>query len=172
MRGMLHTVRVRLSSPLMGDKIVSVPGETELRVFRRAEQLEGDRLRLPADVDRWRWAFCEARDSLGFGDVNIGAIIPATHYEAPKSPGFYTRNFSRAGRPASERFEHLKTGTNVDWVFTVASELPPHEANSTQWTRPPDADEFLAMLAHIGEHLGMSWFGNEYGYGRFTIRTP
>jgi hypothetical protein len=57
----------------------------------------------------------------------------------------------------------------LKWSFTLSKHLPPSGDGGGRFTRPPDEEEFDAMLEHIGEHLGMSEWGHAYLYGRFKI---
>ncbi len=121
------------------------------------------------DLARWSWAFLEARDALNLESVAVAAIIPcATYFVTGTST--YWRSFRRGRDMMKEAFEAVSSGRTAKFKFTLSKNIPPNTDGNGRFTRPPDEAEFDAMLAHIGEHLGMSEWGHAYLYGRFVIK--
>ncbi len=169
---MLITRNVKLQSPLLSARIVPDPDEPKKnkREFVRLPMPAGlEGVRIQADLKRWNWAFLEARDSVGLGDVATAAIIPARYYDVKRTT-YYRRNFRQGETQMQEKFEAFSSGQVLTWGFTLSQHLPPGGDGGGRFSRPPDEEEFDAMLAHIGEHLGMSEWGHAYLYGRFTIK--
>lgn len=168
---MLIERRIVLDSPILA-AAMNNRATPPRREFRKSAVANGDGktiVRIPANMERWQWAFLEARDALGLHDVAVSAIIPKTHYDV----GFtstYNRRFRRGegGQQVREAFESISAGRVVTWQFTLASSVPP--GHGDRFIRPPTEQEFDAMLSHIGEYLGMSEWGQTYGYGRFRIQ--
>lgn len=159
---MLIARKITLRTPLLASRRPAAPGDR--REFKRLPSSDGS-IAIHANMERWRWAFLEARDALGL-DVNASAIIPAYSFRVKRTTT-YTRNFRRGSRLCSERYEALPTGQVLVWEFTVSQHTPPG-VESMRHSKPPTLDEFDAMLSHIGEYLGMSEWGHEYLYGRFS----
>lgn len=167
---MIITRRIRLTSALLALRPAPrMSGRPPRREFVREKGAPAGMVRLPHDLARWQWAFLEARDHLGFEDVAVGSILPTPNFSLPERRlSTYTRRFKVGGKPMQEEFECISSGNVLEWGFTLSKHLPPHE--DTDGARPAEEEEFDAMLAHIGEMLGMSQWGHHYLYGRFEIR--
>lgn len=163
---MLLSKNVRLTSPILAAR-PPLKAE-EPRTFDRLKNEDNDLIRIQADLPRWQWAFLEARDALELTDVSTAAIIPAVYYEVKRIRN-YPRKFKRGGKDAIENFEAISSGTIIEWKFTLSKNLPPHAEDHGRFTRAPEEEEFDRMLSHIGEHLGMSEWGQDYLYGRFVL---
>lgn len=170
---MLITRRLRLITPLLAARHNNDRADPK-RVFNRlAKPPAGHdpaRVYLYADLGRWEWAFLEARDALELGDVAVSAIIPGRWY-AVKRTSTYNRKFKRGNQMLTEKFESLSSGQVFEMQFTLSRHIPPHTDGNGRFTRAPDESEFDAMLAHIGDALGISEWGHARDYGRFEIRT-
>lgn len=165
---MLITRNVKLLSPLLARRMNPKAEPRARREFDRQPGPDGT-ISLPMDIDRWNWAFLEARDALGYDDVATAAIIPVTRY-CVKSTSNYPRRFRRGMEECREDFESLKSGQVLSWTFTLSKHCPPGCDGNGRFTRAPDEEEFDKMLSHIGEYLGMSEWGHAYLYGRFTLK--
>lgn len=168
---MLIERRLRLITPILAAKRSNNPAAPR-RVFVHYKTPKGqpdDKVYLASDLKRWAWAFLEARDELDFDDVCLGAIIPCCWYSVNHT-STYNRKFRREGRWATEPFESVPAGHVMRINFTLSKHLPPNTDGAGRFSRPPDEAEFDAMLAHIGEHLGMSEWGHALALGRFEIR--
>ena len=167
---MLITRSLKLQSPLLAAKMTGkkTPKGEPIREFVRIKsELPG--AHIESQLPRWNWAFLEARDALTLGDVSTAAILPSRFYTVPRT-STYNRSFRRGTTKVTEVFESLPSGQVVQMGFTLSRHLPPGGDSGGRFTRPPDEEEFDAMLTHIGEHLGMSEWGHAYLYGRFTIK--
>lgn len=173
---MLITRRLKLVSPLLAAKHSGNKDGGPHRIFVKVRPPRGedpDRVYIATPLSRWNWAFLEARDALGIEDAATSAIIPA-HWYSVKKTSTYNRKFRRGqhGDMRTEQFESLPTGQVFELTFTLSKHVPPNTDGGGRYTRTPDEEEFDAMLAHIGEHLGMSEWGQHYLYGRFEIKPP
>lgn len=128
---------------------------------------------LSTPLQRWNWALLEAKDALldqmpSLNEAAPGAIIPCYWYSTGRT-STYNRHFRRGNTPAHDKFESLQANQTFLMRFTLPKTLPPKMDGGGRFTRPPDEAEFDAMLAHIGTYLGMSEWGQNYGYGRFEV---
>lgn len=168
----LITRSVRLTSPLLASRPTrSLPPRREFDKIpdKRPPPAAGEPPRperIKTYVERWNWAFLEARDALGLTTTSVTTIIPTAYYEVRKT-STYNRIYN--GSRETDAFESIPAGTVLQWQFTLSQHLPPHAEDHDRFARPATEDEFDAMLAHIGEHLGMSHWGHDYLFGRFTI---
>ena len=171
---MLIVRRLKLLSPLLAAKHSNNP-DLPRRVFVRLSSPprgeDPERIYLTSDLGRWEWAFLEARDALEFEDVAVSAILPCRWYSV-KRTSTYNRKFRRGGNICTEQFESLPSGQVFEMKFTLSKHVPPNTDGNGRFIRPPDEEEFDEMLAHIGEHLGMSEWGHARQYGRFEIKQP
>ena len=159
--------KVKLTSAILASRPPRPP-ETR-REFDKVVTAKDEPVKIKTYLERWNWAFLEARDALGLKDVSVATIIPAATFEVKRTS---TYNRTYAGGREKESFESLQSGSVVTWKFTLSEHLPPHSEDNNRFTKPATEEEFDAMLAHIGEHLGMSFWGHDYLYGRFTIHNP
>jgi hypothetical protein len=159
--------RLKLLTPLLAMK--REPGTNPpKRIFVKADVPGEEGVHIKTQLPRWNWALLEARDALRLNDVAVSTILPR-HYFTVKRTSTYNRNFSRGGVRQREQFESLPSGQVFAMEFTLSRHLPPDTDGGGRFTRPPDEEEFDAMLRHIGEHLGMSEWGHAYLYGRFKL---
>lgn len=165
---MLITRDVRLLTPLLAARLNN-QADPPRREFNRMPDDGSGMVVIKADLPRWNWAFLEARDALSLDDVATSAIIPSHVYHV-KSTSTYNRVYRRGREQMKDVFESISTGRTVTFAFTLSKHLPPGGDGGGRFNRPPDEDEFDLMLAHIGEHLGMSEWGHAYLYGRFSIK--
>lgn len=158
---------IRLLKPILAARPPRDPKSR--REFDRVKSEEGI-IRLPMNMQRWEWAFLEARDSLGFKKASVACITPSTSFDV-KLTSTYTRTFRRGsdGAPQSEQFECVPSGASIRWEWVLSSSLPPHVEIGELRSEPPDVAQFDAMLDFIGSMLGMSEWGNHYGFGRFEV---
>jgi hypothetical protein len=170
---MLLERRLRLITPILAAKRSNDPAAPR-RVFVRHGTPKGepaDKVYINSDLKRWEWAFLEARDELGFGDVCLGAVLPS-HWYAAHHTSTYNRKIRLGRERAVEQFESIPAGHTIRINFTLSRHLPPNTDGIGRFTRAPDEMEFDEMLAYIGEHLGMSEWGHALKLGRFELRPP
>jgi len=101
----------RLLSPLLSAKR---SGEGDARVFVHLKTPKGEAeelVYLNTPMQRWNWAFLEARDALGLDDVATSAIIPS-HWYAVKRTSSYNRKFRRGenGPMVTVKHESIPSG--------------------------------------------------------------
>ncbi len=164
---MIITRKIRLTSPILASRPPSGPDAR--RSFDRIPTPEGAPVKIKTYLERWNWAFLEARDALELEDVSVAVILPAPFFEA-KRTSTYNRNQSNSRE--KEAFECIPSGSVLEWRFTLSCHLPPHAEDHPRFTRPPTEEEFDAMLSHIGANLGMSFWGHGYLFGMFEIHNP
>ena len=158
---------VRLLKPILAARPPRDPaGRREFDAVSR----EAKSVCLPANMARWEWAFLEARDSIGCARASVACITPATVFTT-KLTSTYTREFKRGsdGMRQTERFECVPSNAVLRWEWSLASSLPPHVEIGELRSDPPSEEEFDSMLVFIGRMLGMSEWGNQYGFGRFEV---
>ena len=158
--------QIRLLKPILAARPpVEKDGRREFDVLSRVK----GKVTLPSNMARWEWAFLEARDALELPQLSVACITPATSFDAALT-STYTRSFSRgSSAKQTEKFECVPSNAVLSWSWVLASSLPPYAEISELRSTPPDVQQFDAMLKFIGEMLGMSEWGNHYGFGRFVI---
>ena len=134
--------------------------ESGTRVFVKEPSHNGGWL-LRAYLERWNWAFLEARDSLELHDVSVQAITVARNFYVNKA-ALHTLGIKK------ENYECVMDGDVIGVRFTLAKRPPPH-TDTTRFVRSPEVDEFDNMLTFIGEYLGISESKNDLQYGTFEI---
>lgn len=169
---MVITRRLRLTSPLLasrhnGDK--SHPRRVFSRLAQPPKGRDPDRVYIYSDLGRWEWAFLEARDALGLDDVAVSAILTGRWYSAKRTTT-YNKKTKRGVNVAVEKFESVSAGQVIEMSFTLSRHIPPGTDGNGRFTRAPDELEFDAMLAHIGEVLGISEWGHARDFGLFTLQ--
>lgn len=164
---MLISREIKLLSPMLGARRSTDGTRKE---FDKVVRCGADGVHISTPLKRWAWAFLEARDALSLTDVALTAILPSRYFTVLKTSTYF-RTFRRgSGQMEKEGFESLPAGQVIKWDFTLSKHLPPGGEGGGRFIRPPDEDEFDAMLDHIGEHLGMSEWGHAYLFGRFKIK--
>lgn len=164
--GMLLERDLQLVTPILATKMNNTVTPPR-REFVKDKTEDGVQIR--NDLARWNWAFLEARDALNLQEVAVAAIIPCATYFT-KNTSTYWRSFRRGRDMMKEAFEAVSSGRVAKFKFTLSQHIPPNCDGSGRFQRPPSEEEFDSMLAHIGEHLGMSEWGHAYLYGRFVIK--
>jgi hypothetical protein len=160
---MIVTRKVRLTAPILASRpATSSDGR---RTFDRLKSTNDVVIRIKTYLDRWNWAFLEARDALDFEDVCVAAIIPAPYFETSRTSTYVRR---QSGSRNNESFECIPSGSVLEWRFTLSNQLPPH-TDHPRYSRAPTEEEFDAMLKHIGENLGMSFWGHGFLFGTFEL---
>ncbi len=172
---MIITRKVRLTSPILASRPPN--GPEARRTFDRYKPASEEPLpdgslppvRIKSYLERWNWAFLEARDALDLDDVSVATILPAPYFEAKKTS---TYNRTQSGSRERESFECVPSGYVLEWRFTLSQHLPPHAEDHPKFHRPPTEKEFDDMLAHIGANLGMSFWGHAHLFGLFELHNP
>lgn len=150
---MLCEIKLRLTSPLLGQQ----RDPSGIRRFTRTHNKA-----LAIDLERWIWAFNEAAEALHLG-VLTDALHPSDGIASPTLDLHHRHWVDRkSGREQqkSEMFECVRKGTVLTFriAVTCKDKLP-----------PPTQEQLKAMFNYIGEFIGISQWGNRFGYGRFTV---
>lgn len=160
---MLLLSRVRLSSNLMGIRRTPVRGGC----VRRFERLPDGRLKTPLPV--WDWALRESFETFGWRDlVDWSSVRPDVAFQAERLD-IYTRRWNKGAEKMHEDFEAVLEGQEVSLPIIVSQGPDAIGMRRSVKTRMPDLDELAAILSFIGRFLGISPWGNRYGYGRFEL---
>jgi hypothetical protein len=152
---MLCEIKLRLTQPMLGQQ----RDPSGIRRFTRTSSNA-----LAIDLERWIWAFNDAAQSLHM-NVHTGALHPAEGITAPTLVFYNRRWIDRKGTKevqCSEMFESVRKGTVL--TFRVA-------VTSGQDKPAPTLEQVKQLFSYIGEFLGISQFGNRFGYGRFTVES-
>lgn len=132
---------------------------TGIRRFTRTAQGS-----LALDLERWIWAFNHAAEALKF-DVHTAALHPAEGIAAPTLVLYNRRWIDRKNGKETlraEMFESVRKGAVLTFRLAVtAGEEKP----------APSLEQVQAMFNHIGEFIGISQWGNRWGYGRFFVES-
>jgi hypothetical protein len=164
---MLLDLKIKLKKPFLGANA----SQEGVRRFSRESKLPSH---IDLDLARMGWCLSEAVDALDLQDVSTDCIIFETSYKAPKL-SLYTRRWRqqiKGGKTEwqSERFESIQAGCNLVLRVLLLNRLDPAtEEISEDGLRPPTVKEFEAMIKFVGNILGMSPWGNNFGYGRFKV---
>jgi hypothetical protein len=156
---MLFEVKIRLTNLMLGQQRTTGG-------VRRFTRVRDDDKRILVDHQHWNWAFKEAADALHI-PVNISTMYPAAGIAAPTLV-MYTRRWTTKtpdgrDRPQSEIFEAVREGTVL--TFQLLSATGPERLDLPA----PDAAQLEQLLNFIGEFIGISQWGNKFGYGRFRV---
>jgi len=162
---MLYNARIKLTSPMLGDQHT----RDKTRRFDRPAALKGD-IRL--DIPRWHWAIKEAVTSLGMTTVDPRKILMEHRMKTPKVDLFvrkWTQENKRTGDKTQcrEMFESIREGAEITLQVLVVEKLEPNEEDTA--LRAPTSDELTKIFSVIGELVGISPWGSNFGYGRFTV---
>ncbi len=171
---MLIERRLRLLSPVLAAKRSNDPAAPR-RVFVHQKTPKGeptDKVYLTTDLRRWEWAFLEARDALSLGDVCLAAVMPSHWYSVSHTSTYNQKCRAPGGAWDKKQYESVPAGQVMRIQFTLSRHVPPNTDGVGRFARAPEEQEFDAMLAFIGEHLGMSEYGHALKMGRFEIRPP
>lgn len=151
---MLYDVAIRLTSPLLGE----VRHPDQVRRFARTREQD-----IRIHSAHWNWAFREAASSLHL-DVDAGLLRAPEGIRCPMvvlyNRHYTTRRNNRAVRE-NEMFEAVRENTVLSFELVVLKPATP--ANI------PSEEQVQQMLSFIGKFVGISQWGNDFGYGRFTV---
>lgn len=123
--------------------------------------------KLIVPADQWEWAVDEAVTSLGMTSIETKCFLPPLPIYIPTTT-LYSRNYTRFGRRDSCMHEAIRKGAELTVDMVVVSTPPPRSALD-KVTDPPSQDQIKQILKFIGTFLGISPYGSEKGFGRFTL---
>lgn len=114
-------------------------------------------------IEHWDWAFREAASSLR-REIDTGCLHPNEGIPCP-SLCLYQRQFPDKKKPTHVRKEPFEAvSRNCVLTFKIALTEPRDPARV-----PPTVGDVIDMFGFIGEFLGISQWGNQFGFGRFTV---
>lgn len=155
---MIYRLRIRLTSQMLGAR----SSQNGMRTFDRHPSKGSDWMDFSAKL--WRWAVQEAVEGLHLKQVQPDCIQPPQGYLAPHTTPF-ARQFKRGENKERDVFEAIRAGTVLTLRFAVTAPPPGALAH----LRKPDAEELEQIFKYIGEFLGISPWGNKFGFGRYVI---
>lgn len=154
---MLLSVKIRLTRPLLGERRYG----DNVRRFKKTRDGKID-----IDPAHWNWAFSQAASSLHLA-VDYSALSPALGLVTP-SLVLYNRRFTarKEGKEinGSEMHEAVSAGTLISFELAVLECLGKKEP-------APSQEQTAEMLSFVGSFVGISQWGNKFGYGRFDLES-
>lgn len=154
---MLYELRFRLISEILGDQV----SRGDPRRLKRADNMEGW---LAVDVKHWRWAIHEAVKALGMR-VDAGAVQVAQSMRSP-TLNLFRRTYVRGQKTCHEMFESINSRTIIS-MDVLVPDVPEDENRP----KPPSCQESTDIFGFIGHYIGVSPWGRQLGYGRFTVES-
>lgn len=154
---MIYTPRIKLDSAFLGSQY-----KDKVMIFVRDKD---HKMLIP--TDQWEWAVEEATASLRLSHVATRCFLPPSPIYLPTTV-MYNRNYSRGGNKESCMHEAVKKGAELVLELPISSSVPPR-SSASQNLVPPEPCEIEQVLKFIGKFLGLSPFGSEKGYGRFSL---
>ena len=166
---MLYNIKFRVTSKFLGSKNT----HTGIWRFRTTsgESGESDDLLL-IEQEVWRWAMLDAIESLNLEvDVNMihlppGIRLPTLflferHYRTrPRPP-------SNQSKEKTSKHEMIRENSILGFKMNISSPRP----GDRETAAPPTIGDLEKIFNHIGEYIGLSPFGNHFGYGRFHVHS-
>jgi len=155
----LYEVKIKLSSSWLGSQRT----RENVRRFRRDANSN-----IAVDVAQWSWTFKQAAEALHMDGTLTDTIRPQANL-MPPSLVLYRRNYTHNNKPQMEMFEAIREGTVLTFnvVVTDSSMLNA----SREIGNPPDLARLKDIFQFSGAFLGLSPWGNQYGYGRFDLES-
>jgi len=158
---MLLLARLRLSSEMLGIKKSPIRGG----YIRRFERLADGRLKTPLAI--WDWALRESFANFGWRDkVDWSAVRPDVAFHSGRID-LFTRHWNKGTERMHEEFESVFAQQEVTQALILSRGPDSIGARKGGHARMPDPDELRDALLFIGRFLGVSPWGNRFGYGRF-----
>lgn len=155
---MFYEARIKVESAFLGNKSLS-----GTMVFVRDKN---GGLVIP--VDQWEWAVAEACASLHLTGVEPKCFLPPVPIYIPTT-ALYSRNYTREGmKKESCMHESVRKGAELS-IDMVVSSTPTPRSSLDKNLETLDSKQIEQILKFIGRFLGLSPFGSEKGYGRFSL---
>jgi len=155
---MMINARIRLDTPLLGDKHTGAGVRRFSRADRRLE-------RLPLEAKLWAWALSQSAEALRI-PYSDDMVRVASSIRCP-TLAMHARSYRKAagGALKKELFESVRAGTVLEVQFMVFSKPAPDAAVSGIIS----VENFRRVLETTGSMVGVSPWGSKFGYGRFTV---
>jgi len=123
------------------------------------------------EEDVWRWAMQDAVESLGLnvdtGRVNLppgirlGSICLFERRYKTKATKF------QASRDKTAKHEVIRAKAVLGFKINISGPRPGDHEKAPA----PTVGELEKIFNHVGEYIGLSPFGNHFGYGRFYVHS-
>lgn len=157
---MLASTKIRVTSPWLGSE----------RTAQQVRRFERDNFskQLKLDLAQWNWALDQALESLDMKHIDPGSVRFPVHIDAPSLELFLRRWSNTERGQQQEKFESIRAGTQLTFNVLLTTAREPSSGSKVD-TRPPTVEEFKKIMSFIGEHVGLSPWGNRMGYGRFQV---
>lgn len=144
---MMLITQIRLTNYFLGELR---PDNRQVRRFKKDRQG-----RIAINQKSWLEQFDLAARNLQM-DVNCFRTIVPPVAILPASVHLYRRCYSKVH---VELFEAFRTGTVITFELMLRDDLP----------KCPNLIQLQSILSFTGERLGLSQFGNKFGFGRFSL---
>ncbi len=154
---MLHDLKIRLTSPILGDIQPPAPSATSIFRLRR-----GTKNGIVNDVGLWHYALGEAVKSLRLETLHPDCIRMPDEYRAP-SLGIYNRRYQHPvlKHKWAQQFEAISSGA----VITIPIEILANQSTGEM----PSEDEVRLAFSWVGKWIGVTQWGHEFNFGRFNL---
>jgi len=151
---MLYEIKLRITKAILGDSITR-----GIRKFKRNHNQQ--RIIWPAG--RWDWAIKNATHSLKL-NCDPGAVCLGEDFFAPTTQRCF-REWRDGSGLHKEQFESIPAGA----VISIYPEIPLE--SFPEGAAVPTLCELERIVEYVGAITGMSHWGSNWGYGRFTIES-
>lgn len=164
---MLIDIKLRVTSKFLGSKNT----HAGIFRFRRTDGNTGDKdSLLLIEQDIWRWAMLGAVGSLGMNvDVDVIHLPPGIRLGAVY---LFERRYKTRPRPPhyqgkekTSKHEVIREGSILGFKLAI-SDSRPDKKNPPP---PPTIGDVEKIFNYIGEYVGLSPFGSQFGFGRFHV---
>ena len=158
---MLYEIKIKVTSPWLGDK----KGVDQVRRFQK-RTLDDGAEGFSIDLPYWCWALGEAIDALHIGNILIVDHVRVE--DAIKKPTLVLHNrrwYDKVGKPKTEMFESIRENTTLNFKLVVTKAQLLGNALTVSVTKA----EIMSIFNFIGKYIGLSPWGNKFGYGRFRV---
>lgn len=146
---MLFDIRICLTSELLGEQ-----RQGEVRRLRRESK---DVVSVP--LAHWQWAFQEAAETMHL-PINPATLSPEPGIRCPTIV-LYRRTYTHKGVKQAEMFEAVRKGAQLSFQLATLHHV--------QNTIPPNVGDVQKLMIYVGKFIGISQWGNQYGFGRFEV---
>jgi len=166
---MLYNIKFRITSKFLGSKNTN----QGIWRFRTTPGNTGDRESLLLiEQEVWRWAMLDAIESLNLGvDVNTIHLPPGIRMP---TLFLFERKYRTRPRPPlnqskekTSKHEMIRENSILGFRINISSPRP----SDRETAPPPTMGDLEKIYNHIGEYIGLSPFGNQFGYGRFHVHS-
>lgn len=160
----LMHLKLRLTSPILGGikdhrGIMTLPLETTT---------DGITWFIPPQ-EQWHWALREGLRLSGKDADSADYISLPRRIKAPTIRPFY-RAKSKLEKFRKIEYQSFQKGSIVQFDVAVLSEINPEDVDPNIPSPPLiEQNDVIKTFEIIGDLIGLSPWGNRYGFGRFTI---